>query len=87
MSAFSRLDDLTQRFATLIAATPAADIEKNLRTLLASSLARLDLVPREDFEVQRALLQRALEHQAALEARLAEIEARTEAAAERPPAS
>jgi len=86
MSAFSPLDDLTQRLAALIAATPAADVEKNLRTLLAQSLTRLDLVPREEFEVQRALLQRALERQAALEARLAEIEARNEAAAQRPTA-
>lgn len=83
MSAFSRLDDLTQRIAALIAATPAADVEKNLRALLVSTLARLDLVPREEFEVQRALLQQALARQAALEARLAALEAR--ATAERGP--
>lgn len=76
MSAFSRLDDLIQRIAALIAATPAADVEKNLRSLLVSSLARLDLVPREEFELQRAMLQRALVRQATLEERLAVLEAR-----------
>jgi BMFP domain-containing protein YqiC len=68
------LDDLSDRISRALAATPAADIEKNLRAVLAAQFARLDLVTREDFEVQKELLARAQARLAALEQRLAEIE-------------
>ena len=60
--------------ATLFAESPAADLEKNLRTILASFLARLDLVPREEFDVQRQVLLRTREKLERLEARVAELE-------------
>lgn len=69
------LEDLSARVAQALAATPVADIEKNLRALLAAQFAKLDLVTREDFEVQKELLARAQARLAALEQRLAEIEA------------
>lgn len=69
------LEDLSARIAAALAATPAADIEKNLRALLAAGLAKLDLVPRADFEIQKELLARAQARLAALEARLDAIEA------------
>ena len=68
------LEDLSARIAAVLAATPAADIEKNLRVLLSSALARLDLVTREDFDIQKELLARAQSRLAALETRLTEIE-------------
>lgn len=71
-----QLEDMSARIARALAATPAADIEKNLRALLSAGLARLDLVTREDFEVQKALLARAQERLAALEAKLPELEGR-----------
>lgn len=70
------LEDISARVSAALAATPAADIEKNLRALLMAQFARLDLVTREDFEVQKELLARALARLAALEARLAEREVR-----------
>jgi len=70
------LSDLSARISAALAATPAADIEKNLRAMLTASFARLDLVTREDFEVQKELLARAQARLAALEARLAELEGR-----------
>lgn len=69
------LEDWSARISALLAATPAADIEKNLRTLLTAQFAKLDLVTREDFDVQRELLARAQSRLQALEARLAEFEA------------
>lgn len=69
-------DELGERVAEAVRASPAQDLEKNLRALLASFFARLDLVVREDFEVQKQLLERAEQRLAALEARLAELEAR-----------
>jgi len=69
-------EDLNRRIADALRDTPAADLEKNLRALLVSWFDRLDLVSREDFDVQRKLLERAQAKLAELEKRTAELEAR-----------
>jgi len=71
------LDEISARISEMIAASPAKDIEKNARALLASAFARLDLVTREDFDVQVAMLARTREKLATLEARIAALEAGT----------
>jgi len=50
------------------------DLENNFRSVLKASLSRLDLVTREEFEVQEAVLARTREKLEALEARLEELE-------------
>ena len=50
------------------------DLEGNFRSVLKSSLAKLDLVTREEFEVQEAVLEKTRGKLEALEARLAELE-------------
>lgn len=50
------------------------DIEENFRSILAAGLGKLDLVTREEFEVQQAVLARTREKLEALEKRLAELE-------------
>jgi len=67
-------DDLSERINEALRNSPAQDIEKNLRALLAGWFDRMDLVMREDFDVQKKLLEVALARVAALEARLAELE-------------
>ncbi len=67
-------DDLNNKIKELLANTPAADLQKNLRALLQSTFAKLDLVTREEFDVQRAVLLRAREKITQLEVRLAELE-------------
>lgn len=69
-------DDLGERIREALRNSPAQDVEKNLKALLASWFDRLDLVLREDFEVQKKLLERAQAKLAELEARIAELEAR-----------
>jgi BMFP domain-containing protein YqiC len=69
-------DDLAAKISALIAATPAKDVEKNLRALLTGALGRLDLVTREEFDIQREALARARAQLAALEAKVTELEAR-----------
>lgn len=69
-------DELGSRLNDLLRDSPAQDLEKNVRALLAVFFDRFDLVAREDFEVQRKLLERAQAKLAALEARVAELEAR-----------
>ena len=58
----------------LIAASPAKDIERNVKALLASVFEKMDLVTREEFDIQAALLVRTREKLNALEARVAELE-------------
>ena len=67
-------DDLSERINEAFRNSPAQDIEKNLRAMLASWFDRMDLVMREDFEVQKKLLERAQARLAELEARVAELE-------------
>jgi BMFP domain-containing protein YqiC len=69
-------DELNERVADALRNSPAADFKKNLRALLASWFERLDLVAREDFDVQRKLLERAQAKLAELEKRVTELEAR-----------
>ena len=70
------LDEMSARMSSLLAATPAGDIEKNMRAALAGVFAKLDLVTREEFDVQREVLGRTRAKFEALEARVAELEAR-----------
>lgn len=70
------LDEFLTRLSELSAASPAKDLEKNARALLSGLLTRLDLVTREEFEVQEQVLTRSREKVAALEARIAALEAR-----------
>lgn len=67
-------ENLSAQISATLAATPLVDIEKNLRAMLMASFARLDLVTREDFEVQKELLARAQARLLALEAKIAELE-------------
>ena len=69
-------DDIAARIGKAIENSPAKDIEKNVKAMLASSLARLDLVPRAEFDVQAQVLQKTREKLEALEKRVAEFEAR-----------
>ena len=68
-------DDISTRLSDLAASSPARDIEKNARAMLLSAFARLDLVTREEFDIQAALLRSTREKLTALEARVAELEA------------
>ena len=70
------LDELGERINEALRSSPAADLEKNLKALLLAWFDRLDLVVREDFEVQKKLLERAHAKLADLEARIDELEAR-----------
>lgn len=67
-------DELGSRLREVVAASPARDLEKNMRALLSSTFARLDLVTREEFDVQREVLARTREKLDKLEAKLAALE-------------
>ena len=68
------LDELNRNVSELLAASPAKDIEKNLRALLSSAFSRLDLVTREEFDVQQEVLGRTRDKLQQMETRVAEME-------------
>ncbi len=69
------LDELAARIGKALENSPAKDIEKNVKTMLQSGLARLDVVPRTEFDTQSQVLRRTREKVEQLEARIAELEA------------
>ena len=78
------LDEIGSRLSELAANSPARDIEKNVKALLGSAFSRLDLVTREEFDVQRDVLAQARQKLGELEARVAELEARLAAGGDKP---
>ncbi|MCL2657885.1 MAG: accessory factor UbiK family protein [Betaproteobacteria bacterium] len=68
------VDDFQKRFAELLEKSPAKDIERNAKAMFASMLGKMDLVTREEFDVQREVLARAREQLVRLETRVAELE-------------
>ena len=72
------LDEINEKIRSVMAQSPAADLEKNMRAMLTALFSRLDLVTREEFDVQRQVLARAREKLTQLEKRLAELEGRTQ---------
>jgi len=82
----SAIDDIALRLAELVpdeARAARDDLVANFRDALRGGLKRLDLVTREEFDVQRAVLARTRDTIDALEARVSELERQL---AERPPA-
>jgi BMFP domain-containing protein YqiC len=70
------IDELNERIGRVLQGSPVADVEKNVRSVLAGWFDRLQLVPREDFDVQRRLLERAQAKLAELEKRISDLESR-----------
>jgi BMFP domain-containing protein YqiC len=77
------LDELTRKISQTIRESPAKDMERSVKALLQSGLQRLNVVPREEFEIQAQVLARTREKLETLEARVAELEAARAASADR----
>lgn len=73
------LDDIGAKVNELLAQSPAKDVEKNMKVLLGGVFMRLDLVTREEFDVQQEVLKRTREKLTALEAKVAELEVKPSA--------
>lgn len=69
------LDEINDKLRAVLAQSPAADVERNLRAMLGATLTRLDLVSREEFDVQREVLVRTRARLAELEKQVAALEA------------
>ena len=74
-----QLDDLTDRLVGLLpkgVVDMQKDVEKNMRAKLQSTFAKMDLVTREEFDVQTAVLARTREKLEKLEKQIAELESK-----------
>ena len=72
----SFINEIASKLGEALKQSPAGDIEKNLKAGVTSMLGKLDMVTREEFDVQTEVLARTREKLAQLEARLAELEKR-----------
>jgi ubiquinone biosynthesis accessory factor UbiK len=70
------LDEVGARVKEILAASPAKDVENNLRAMLATVFERLDLATREELDIQQRVLARTRDKLSALETRVAELEAK-----------
>jgi hypothetical protein len=78
MTSESLFEQLQSKVSEVLSQSPAQDVERNLKALLTSFFARLDLVTREEFDIQRQVLLRTREKLEKLEAKLAELERRAD---------
>lgn len=67
-------EDFQKNISELIAKSPAADIERNVKAVMAQTFTKLDLISRDEFDTQAELLERALARIAVLEVKVRELE-------------
>jgi ubiquinone biosynthesis accessory factor UbiK len=68
------LEDFSAKMSALFANSPAKDIEKNAKAMVSGMFAKLDLVTREEFDIQAQVLARTREKLQALENRVEALE-------------
>lgn len=69
------IEEISSKISAMMASAPAADLEKNINALLRGVFTKLELVTREEFDVQTEVLRRTRAQLDRLEQRLAELEA------------
>ncbi len=68
------IDEINSKVSDILQNSPAKDIEKNVKVLLSGAFTKLDLVTRDEFEIQQEVLQRTREKLTDLEAKVADLE-------------
>ena len=68
------LDEISTKINEVVAQSPVKDVEKNMRILLAGVFTKLDLVTRDEFNVQQEMLIRTREKLTELESIVTELE-------------
>lgn len=68
------IEELSTRFSELLAHTPAKDLEKNAKVMLGAFFEKMDLVTREEYDIQQQVLLKTREKLETLEARVAALE-------------
>ena len=71
-----KLSEISNKIRELVKDSPLPDIEKNIDALLKSMFTKIELVTREEFDIQTEVLKRTRQKLEELEKKLSEIEAR-----------
>ncbi len=69
-----KLNEISNKIKEVVSSSPLGDVEKNLNALLKGMFTKMELVTREEFEVQAEVLRNTRQKLELLEARLAELE-------------
>ena len=67
-------DEINARISEVLASSPARDVERNIKASLSTLFTKLDLVTREEFDIQSKVLERTREKLTAVESRITELE-------------
>lgn len=70
-----KLDEISNKIKEMVNSSPLGDVEKNISALLKGAFTKMELISREEFDVQAEVLVNTRRKLEALEARLAELEA------------
>lgn len=68
-------DEISNKISETIAASPAKDLEKNVKAMMAATFTRMDLVTREEFDIQQEVLAQTRAQLTTMETRLQQLEA------------
>jgi BMFP domain-containing protein YqiC len=71
----NKINEISNKIKEVVSSSPLADLEKNINALLKSMFTKMELVTREEFEVQAEVLRNTRQKLDLLEAKLAELEA------------
>lgn len=77
MDKFNFINDIQNRINQVLENSPAKDIEKNLKEMMTQGFSKLDLVTREEFDIQTQILANTRAKFEALEAKVAILEAKS----------
>ena len=69
-------EEFQKNISDLIARSPAADIERNVKAFMGQAFNKMDLITREEFDIQVDMLKRVQERAAALEEQVQQLEQR-----------
>ncbi|MDD2832601.1 MAG: accessory factor UbiK family protein [Methylotenera sp.] len=70
----SKINEISNKIKELVKSSPLADLDKNMDALLRGAFTKMELVTREEFDVQTEVLKNTREKLTLLEAKLAELE-------------
>ena len=71
------LDEISNKIKEMVSSSPLGDVEKNMDALLKSIFTKMELVTREEFDVQAEVLRKTRQKLELLESKLAELESRS----------
>jgi BMFP domain-containing protein YqiC len=75
MFSADKINEISSKINEIIKSSPLADIEKNINALIQGAFTKMELISREEFDVQAEVLRNTREKLAILEVKLAELEA------------